>query len=111
MPPTIDSAVLVAQVAHERVGGQGRAVARGAVQDDALGAVGHDALDPGLEEAARDVGRAGQLARGELLGLAHVDDPHALVEELVDLGGVDLRDVLLDLLDEVGARWAHAAIT
>jgi hypothetical protein len=103
--------VLVAQVADQRVGRQGGAVARRAVQDHALRAVGRDALDPGLEEPARDVGRAGQLARADLLGLAHVDDPHALVEELVDLGGIDLRDVLLDLLDEVGARRAHGAIT
>ena len=37
----------------------------------------------------------GQMAGRELLALAHVDERHALVHELVDLGGVHLLISLL----------------
>jgi hypothetical protein len=96
--------VRVAEVL-QRLGGQGRAGARRAVQDDALGAVGDRALDAGLEEAAGDVRGAGELALGDLVGLADVDDGDALVEEAVDVGGIDLVDLALDLLDELGTGW------
>ena len=60
-------------------------------------AVRNHALDPRLQVAARDVLGAGEMAGGDLVGLAHVDDRDALVDQLVDLGGVDLVDLGLDL--------------
>src|SRR3954447_3892760 len=120
--------VLVAELLPERVGGQRGAVARGAVQDDALRAVRDRALDAGLEVAARHVLGAGQMTDRVLLGLAHVDDrdPHqrrvaVLVavavagaircrDELVDLGGVDLLDLLLDAAGVLRSAHAHSGI-
>ena len=56
--------VLVAEQLLERVRGERRALAGGAVEDDALRAVGADgALDARLEVAARDVLGAGDVAR------------------------------------------------
>ena len=68
-----------------------------------LGAVGDGALDPGLQVAARDVLRAGDVAGVELLGLAHVDEHRAVGGLLARLGGIDLRDLLLDAPLELGA--------
>jgi hypothetical protein len=47
------------------------------------------------------VPRPGQEAGLGLLGLPDVDDRNALVRELVDLGRIDLPDVILDLTDEL----------
>ena len=101
MPPVIERDVLVAQVLMQRARGVGRAVAGLAVEDHLRGAIGHDALDARLEIAARDVLGARQVAGRELFGLAHVDDRDALVEQLVDLGGVDLLDLALDLSEKL----------
>ncbi len=60
-------------------------------------AVGHDALDPRLQIATRDVLGAGKMPGGDLVGLAHIDHGDALVDQLVDLGGIDLIDLGLDL--------------
>ena len=68
-------------------------------------------LGAGLEEATRDVGGPGQLAAGDLLRLTDVDDHDAFVDQLVDLGGVDLADAALDLLEELCAGGAHWTIT
>ena len=54
--------VLVAELVAQRLGGQRRAVARGAVEDHALRAVGGGALDARLQVAARDVLGAGHVA-------------------------------------------------
>jgi len=53
----------------------------------------HDALDPGLQVAARYVLRAGQMTGGYLVGLAHVDHRDALVDQLVHLTRIDLVDL------------------
>ena len=92
----------------ERVGGERGARAGGAVDDDGRRAVGHGALDAGLEVAARDVLGAREVAAVPLLGLPDVDERNALAaRQLVDLGRVDLLDLLLDLTDELGSGWAH----
>ena len=82
----------------------GGAVAGGAVEDHLRVAVGHDALDARLQIAAGHVLGAGQVSGGELLGLAHVDDRDALVDQLVDLGRVDLLDLALDLAEKLRCR-------
>ncbi len=87
----------VPEVLFERARAVRRAVTRRAVKDHVRVAVGHDALDPRLQVAPRDVLGAGQVARGELVGLAHVDQRDALVDQLVDLCRVDLVDLALDL--------------
>ena len=69
--------VLVAELL-ERLRGEGRAVAAGAVDDDRLRAVGRGALDPRLEEAARDVDGAGDVALVPLVRLADVDEERRL---------------------------------
>ena len=69
------------------------------------------ALDPRLQVPARDVLGAGQMALGPLLRLADVDQDDAVAEMLLHLGGVDLLDLVLDLLDELGAGRAHREIT
>src|SRR3954452_24383579 len=102
--------VLVAELLLERVGGERRAVAGRAVEDNALGAVGHRALDAGLEVAAGHVLGAGEVADRVLLGLADVDDRHSVVHELVDLGGVDLLDLLLDAAGVLRSAHAHSGI-
>ena len=72
--------VLVAEVLEQRAGRPGRAVARGAVQDHVLAAIGHGALDPGLEIALGHVLGAGDVTGRPLLGLAHVDDDRAVAQ-------------------------------
>jgi len=99
--------VLVAQLLGERAGGERRAVARGAVDDHLGGAVGDDALDARLEVAACHVLGPGQVADGELLALAHVDDRDALVDQLVDLGGIHLVYLALDLPQKLRPGRAH----
>jgi hypothetical protein len=96
---------LVAEVLLERAGGERRTVARRAVEDDTLGAVGHDLLDPRLEMAARHVQRTGDVAGVPLVLLADVDH-HDLVagavgvQRRVQIGRLDLANLLLDLLDQ-----------
>jgi hypothetical protein len=48
-------------------------------------------------------GRSGR----ELFAAAHVDDRHALADQLVDLGGVDLFYLALDLAEKLRAGRAH----
>jgi hypothetical protein len=43
----------------------------------------------------------------ELLALADVDDRDAVAHERLDLGGIDLLDLLADALDVLGAGRAH----
>jgi hypothetical protein len=45
----------------------------------------------------------GELALGDLVVLADIDDDRAVAELLVDLGRVDLVDLGLDLADELRA--------
>ena len=68
--------VLVAEL-EQRLRRERRAVAGGAVDDDRRGLVGHDALDPRLEMAARDVHGAGDVAFLPLVALTHVDPRRA----------------------------------
>jgi hypothetical protein len=70
--------VLVAEQLLHGVRGERRAVAGRAVEDHAAGAVGHEALDPGLQVAARHVDGARQVRFLELVLLAHVDDHGAV---------------------------------
>ena len=65
--------VLVAQLLLEGLGGQRRAVARGAVQDHVVAGLG-GALDARLQVPARHVLGAREVRLLELLLLAHVDD-------------------------------------
>src|ERR1700680_4062445 len=44
---------------------------------------------------------------GELFAAAHVDDGHALVDQLLDLGGVDLDDLALDAAEKLRSGRAH----
>jgi hypothetical protein len=98
--------VLVAEQLLHGVSGERRAVARGAVEDHAAGAVGHEALDPRLQVAARHVHGARQVRLLELVLLAYVDDHGAVavMRQLLDVLGIDLLDLLLDVADEVCAR-------
>ena len=99
----------VAELVAQRLGGERAAVARGAVQDDPRVAIGDRALDPRLEVATRDVLGARDVTLVPLLGLPDVDDRDGVAEQPVDLGGVDLVDLLLDLPDVVGAGGGHDA--
>ena len=78
-----------------------------AVQDQLVAAVGDDAVDAGLEVPAGNVLGAGEVARGELFGAADVDDRHALADQLLDLGRVDLLDLALDTAEKLGSGDAH----
>src|SRR5205814_3129845 len=93
--------VLVAELL-ERLRGEGRAVAGGAVEENRLGAIGGRLLDARLEVAARDVDRARNSSLGPCVQLAHVDDERTPVcgEQLARLGDVDLVDLRLDLLEQ-----------
>ena len=73
---------------------------------DALGAVGaDDALDAGLEVAARDVLGARKVTGVPLVALADVEqhDAVAVRERGLDVGGVDLLDRASDLADDLRA--------
>jgi hypothetical protein len=72
MPAVHGGDVLVAELLAQRVGGERGALARGAVEDDALVAILDRALDPRLQVAARHVLGAGDVAGVPLLGVAHV---------------------------------------
>src|SRR5213078_3891091 len=78
--------VLVAEL-FERLRGEGRAVAGGAVEENRLGAIGGRLLDARLEVAARDVDRARKSSLGPFVQLARLPD-------------VDLVDLRLDLLEQ-----------
>jgi hypothetical protein len=87
----------------ERLGREGRAGARLAVEDDRLSPVGGGALDPGLEVAARDVDRAGEVPLAPLVLLTDVDEerPRSRIEQLASARGVDLADLGLHLLQQL----------
>jgi hypothetical protein len=99
--------VAEAEQLRERVGGERGALARRAVEDDRLVAVGHVRVDARLQVPARDVHGARDVAAVPLLRLAHVDQGDPVAEVLGDLGGVDLLDLLLDLPDDLGSGRAH----
>ncbi len=65
--------VLVAEILDQRARGPRGALPGGAVQDHGGGLVGRGALDARLEVALGHVPRAGEVAGGPLLVLAHVD--------------------------------------
>ncbi len=98
--------VLVAEVLAQRAGRVGGAVARRAVEDDVLVAIGDDALDARLEVAARDVDRAGDLPGRDLVALADVDDHRGVAvparELVAQLGRLDLADLALDGAEQLG---------
>ena len=95
----------------QRVRGERAALARGAVQDHVLRAVGDRGVDARLEIAARDVLGAGQVARVPLAALADVDEGDALARELADGGGIDLLDLRLDAAHVLAAGHAHGRFT
>ena len=66
--------VLVAEQLLQRVRGERRALAGRAVEDHALAAIRHDALDARLQVPARNVDGARDVALLALALLAHVDD-------------------------------------
>ena len=93
--------LLVAQVL-QRLGGESRARAAGAIEDELALAVGDGGLDPRLEIPAWDVDGAGDEALDPLVPLADVDEegrPVAL-EERTAFRGVDLVDLGLHLLEQ-----------
>ncbi|TMA25980.1 MAG: alpha/beta hydrolase [Deltaproteobacteria bacterium] len=100
---------------HERPSRECAAVTAAAVEHDRARAVREPrvalvVLEVGahLEEAARRIARAWQMARRELVGLAHVDEVPALAagrrEAPQRLLGRDHLDVLQRFADEVGER-------
>ena len=99
--------VLVTEVLDQRASGPGRAVARRAVQDHVLVAIGDGALDPRLEIALGYVDRAGDVPGRPLLGLTDVDDHRAVADLLVHGGGIDLIDPALDLAENLRSGRAH----
>src|SRR5262249_11713081 len=98
--------VLVAELL-QRLRAERRAGAAGAVDDDLLLRVRCRVADAGLEEPARDVHRAGDVALFPLLALADVDEEGAVAAEILGLGGGQLRDLGLDLRQQfsVGRHW------
>ena len=94
--------VLVAELA-ERLRGEGRARAGGAVDDELARLVGDEALDPLLEPAASRVDRARDVAFLPLVRLAHVDEERGVGrrEALVRLDRGDLVDLRLDSCEQV----------
>ena len=102
--------VVVAEQLLHRDRGERRAVLRGAVRDHPPVAVGDRLLDAGLQVAARNVHGAGDVAHLVLLLLADVEDHGrlvgaavgaAVVEDFLDLGGVELLDPRPRVLDEL----------
>ncbi len=89
--------VLVAEIVDQGPRRIRRALSGRAVQDHVLRAIGDRALDPGLEIAARHVLGSGNVAGGELLSLADVDDRRPVVHLGMHVGRVDLVDPVLDL--------------
>src|SRR5439155_16057868 len=81
---------VVAQL-RQRLRREGRAVARGAVEDDRGRLVGDDALDPRLEIAPGHVNGARNMALLPLVRLADVDPGSA--RQVLRPAGVDLRDL------------------
>src|SRR5262249_45813295 len=85
------------RVAHalEAVGGERRAIAAPAVDDDVGGGVGDARLDVPLEHALADVLRRGEVAGRPLALLAHVHQVErvAPLEARPHVGGGDLDDV------------------
>src|SRR5664279_4899427 len=81
----------------------GGARSAGAVDDDPLCVVGRSGLDPGLEKAAGEMDRAGNVALVPLVRLADVDEERRLgrVEKLAGARGVHLVDLGLDLGEQV----------
>ena len=88
--------------AQQRLGGERGTAAAQAVEDtgrcamgERLGGLvvdGRVAVHLELEQAARDVDRARDVALGEFLGLAHVHDRAAELLQLEQLDGLDLAD-------------------
>src|SRR5215207_4704876 len=99
--------VRVSEEIGQRVRGERRALAGGAVEDDGRVAVADGAVDPGLEVPPRHVHGAGDVPAIPLLRLAHVHEGDAVAEVLGDLGRIDLLDLLLDLPDDLGSGRAH----
>ena len=99
--------VLVTEILDHRARGVGGALAGCAIQDHLARAIGHDALDARLEMTPRNALRARQMPGRELFAAANVDDRHALVGELLDLGGVDLLDPALDLAEQLRSGRGH----
>jgi hypothetical protein len=85
----------------QAAGGQDRAHAAGAVDQDRLIAIGRQRLDPPLEEAARHRDRARDHPGVELVGLADVDDQP---DGQIDRGRVDLDDLGPGPRDQLGVR-------
>ncbi len=89
----------------ERLGGEGRADAAGAVHDDRRVACRGCGPRSGLEVATGDVDGAGDGALLELVGLAHVEHEGAVGAELLGLGGGDLGDLRLGGVEQFPERW------
>ena len=102
-PPAIDDDVGVAELL-QRAGGERRAHAAGAVDDDRRVLVGEPALDLGLEVAAGDVDGAGERALVVLVGLADVEHERAGGDALGGAVGVDLGDLGLGGRQQISER-------
>jgi hypothetical protein len=99
--------VLIAQIVEQGSGGPRGSVARLAVEDDVLGAIGRGALDPGLEIGLGHVLGARDVAGAPLLRLAHVDDQRAVGRLLAHDRGIDFFDPALDLAENLGSGRTH----
>src|SRR4029077_17908913 len=99
--------VRVAEVLFQRPRGPGRAVSRLAIEHDLCVPIWDDALDTALQVALWHVPGARRMPGADLLGLAGVDERHALVEELVRPRRVYLLDPALDLAKQLSSRGTH----
>jgi len=99
--------VRVAEILFQRARSPSGAVTRLAVEHDVRVAVRDDTLDAGLQVALGHVPSTWQVARAVLLGLTHVDDRDALVEQLVHLGRIDLLDAALDFAEKLRSGGTH----
>ena len=96
--------VLVAEL-RERLGGEGRAVAGRAVDDDGTDGVRGQALDPGLEMTSRHMDGTRDVTLVPLVLLPDVDDDGLTgLDPLTGLVRVDLRDLGPGLLQELSIR-------
>jgi hypothetical protein len=57
---------------------------------------------------ARNAMCAGEVTGGELFGPAHVHDGHSLIQQLLDLGRVDLIDLALHLAEKLCSGRTHS---
>ena len=103
IPPSHDADVLVAESA-EQVGDPRGAVVRPALEQEALGAIRGELVDPLGDLGLRDVDRPLEMGLVPLVLLADVDQAHAGFDLPPGVRERDHLDPLLDLLDRFRSR-------